>query len=448
MWLGRPGAARYHGRMMLAVVVLIAYLFGAIPFGYLVARAQGVDILRQGSGNIGATNVGRVLGRRWGLLVFALDFAKGALPVIVAGQLASGSQAQLLPVAAGVAAFLGHLFPIYLRFRGGKGVATAGGVVAVLVPVPFLAAFLTWLTVFVSSRTMSLASLLAAGVLCLVRLAFTPAPWAPDAWVVTTFCLAAAALVVARHHANIRLLLSGTENRFPESATMTQLAKILHVLAVGLWFGTVVFFTLTGGVLFQRFDQISMASRADRPWLPVPPGYNRDLPSERFPYPLLREQGSRIAGEAVGALFPWYYGIQTGCALVALVTALAWVGRPARAHRVRAWVLAAALISVLVGWWLYVEVERLRFPRNALSDAVIASGSPQAPQLAQAEEARAAFGLWHLYSLADNMLTLLLVAAAMILTASLPAPSSEKTVEPNPLSEAIPAPMSAPGALQ
>src|SRR3954452_6664306 len=112
-----------------------AYFVGAIPFGYLVARARGVDILHEGSGNIGATNVSRVLGKRFGILVFALDFAKGALPTLAAqrsaGLLDDPLWASGLPVAAGLAAFLGHCFPIYLRFHGGKGVATGAGVVFV-----------------------------------------------------------------------------------------------------------------------------------------------------------------------------------------------------------------------------------------------------------------------------------------------------------------------------
>src|SRR5919108_3389524 len=103
--------------------ILFSYLIGAVPFGYAVARWRGVDILRQGSGNIGATNVGRVLGRRFGILVFLLDFAKGAVPVLAAMRLSAetGSGDVLgpdgLPVLAGLAAFLGHLFPVYLRFR-------------------------------------------------------------------------------------------------------------------------------------------------------------------------------------------------------------------------------------------------------------------------------------------------------------------------------------------
>src|SRR6185312_16210243 len=137
--------------LALGLTLLVSYLVGAIPFGYLVGRWRGVDILKQGSGNIGATNVGRILGRPFGVLVFLLDFAKGALPAWIAFAWSSSHQLDLppdsLPVAAAVAAFLGHLFPIYLRFHGGKGVATAAGAVCVLVPGPALAALLTWLVV-------------------------------------------------------------------------------------------------------------------------------------------------------------------------------------------------------------------------------------------------------------------------------------------------------------
>src|SRR5579864_7961522 len=150
----------------LVVTVVVAYLVGAIPFGYLVAKSRGVDILQQGSGNIGATNVGRVLGRRFGILVFVLDFLKGALPTLTAAAVSRSLRLDLPPDALGVSAFLGHLLPIYLRFHGGKGVATGAGVLAVLLPLLALAAVLTWLVVVSASRYVSLASLAAAAVLC------------------------------------------------------------------------------------------------------------------------------------------------------------------------------------------------------------------------------------------------------------------------------------------
>jgi acyl-phosphate glycerol 3-phosphate acyltransferase len=405
------------------LLVLAAYFLGAVPFGYLVARCRGVDILRQGSGNIGATNVGRVLGRRWGILVFILDFAKGAVPVLAGRHLSDSAPdpAQAIPVAAGIAAFLGHLFPIYLRFHGGKGVATAAGAVAVLLPVPALAAFLTWLSVFVSSRIMSLASILAAIVLCLVQLLASADAWSPSEIVLTCFCLIAAALVIARHHANIRRLLAGTENRFPESPTMTHLCKSLHLFALSLWFGTMVFFTLTGALLFSTFDRISVAPKEERPvWLPIPKEFNRQSPPG-FPDPLWREQGLRIGGAVVGPLFPWYYGIQTVCALVALVTAFSWLGLSGRVHRLRVGVLLGALIAVGIGCWLDVVVGGLRGPRDNLTDQVLANPTPSAAEIAAAADARATFARWHGYSLMDNFATLLLVTIAVALAASLPA---------------------------
>jgi acyl-phosphate glycerol 3-phosphate acyltransferase len=421
--------------MIPAVLFLASYLIGAIPFGYLVARARGVDILRQGSGNIGATNVGRVLGRRWGIVVFLLDFAKGAVPVLVGMNLEHagyGLPPRALPVGAGVAAFLGHLFPIYLRFRGGKGVATAAGVVAVLMPLPFLAAFVCWLTVFVSTRFMSLASLVAAAVLCAMRLSFTPNPWGPDEAVLSSFCLTAAALVAARHHANIRRLLGGTENRFQDTSAINVLNKTLHVLAVGLWFGTLVFFTITGALLFPTFDKLTAEPAGRRPiWLPVPADYDGPLPGEGFPDPPRREQGARIAGAAFGPLFPWFFGVQAGCGGVALVTALAWVGRGReRIQRIRAVLLTAALVCVGIGWWLERVVDDLREPRDRLTDAVLRSKSPSGPEVSQAREARHAFSTWHGYSLAVNFATLLLLTAATALAAQLPGAAGHGGVSP------------------
>src|SRR2546426_632231 len=170
--------------LLTGLVVVAAYVVGGIPFGYLIARARGIDIFQHGSGNIGATNVGRVLGRRFGILVFVLDFLKGALPTLAATLLDRTAQPDLpadtLPVTAGLAAFLGHLFPIYLHFRGGKGVATGAGVVAVLLPLPTVAALATWLVVVVCTRYVSLASLCAAAMLCILRLGPTPRPLEPE----------------------------------------------------------------------------------------------------------------------------------------------------------------------------------------------------------------------------------------------------------------------------
>ncbi len=217
--------------MTTALVILLtivgAYLIGAIPFGYLVGRWRGVDIFAHGSGNIGATNVGRVLGRPFGILVFLLDFAKGAVPTSVARFVSlpavEETKAWLgtdgLPVLAGLAAFLGHLYPIYLRFRGGKGVATGAGVVAVLLPLPALGALVTWVVLVAATRYVSLASIGAVLAICVLRLWMTPAPFSPDNRILTWFCFVAAALVIFRHRANIGRLLDGTENRLGQKSS-------------------------------------------------------------------------------------------------------------------------------------------------------------------------------------------------------------------------------------
>jgi hypothetical protein len=327
----------------------------------------------------------------------------------------------VLGVTAGVAAFLGHLFPVYLRFRGGKGVATGAGVVSVLVPGPALAALAAWAVLVTATRYVSLASLAAAVLLCALRLALPPHPWAPEQRVVTGFCLVAVALVFARHRGNIRRLFQGSENRLKEAPAMVQFGKVVHVLALGLWFGTVVFFTITGAVLFPAFQKEAAKPAAERPlWFPLPAAYDRAPPSG-FPDPLRLEQGSRAAGAAVGPLFPWFFGVQAVGGLLALVTALAWASAErSRAHVLRAAVLALALLGVGVGWWLERKVDYLRVPRNLYTDEVLLGSPPAARLLEAAVDARAEFGRWHGYSLIVNFLTLALVTVGMALAAQLP----------------------------
>ena len=125
------------------LLLLLAYLFGSIPFGYLAGRARGIDLRQEGSGNLGATNVYRVLGARMALPVIVLDVLKGFLPVSLF-PLWDGRAWPLLPELYGLAAIAGHIWPVFLRFRGGKGVATAGGVMLGLAPVAMLVAFLAW----------------------------------------------------------------------------------------------------------------------------------------------------------------------------------------------------------------------------------------------------------------------------------------------------------------
>lgn len=211
-------------------MALASYLLGSIPFGYLIGRAKGVDIRKQGSGNIGATNLGRVLGRKWGYLGFVFDFAKGLAPALYAGrmlrQMFANSDGAVLPQQAqwawliiAAAAILGHMFPIYLRFKGGKGVATSLGVLIGIFPyltITAVFAALVWFAVWGMTRYVSLASIITA-------IAF-PAGFAlivsrvqawtiTDLWPLFAFTCAIAALVILRHRSNISRLIQGTENR-------------------------------------------------------------------------------------------------------------------------------------------------------------------------------------------------------------------------------------------
>jgi acyl phosphate:glycerol-3-phosphate acyltransferase len=210
----------------LLFALILAYLIGSIPSGYLIARMiQGIDIRQYGSKNIGATNVGRVIGWKWFPLVFLMDFAKGAAPVAWIGYDALGTNwGGLQPVDAaalcGLAAMVGHMFPIYLGFRGGKGVATGAGVVLFLVPVPGLIAVGCFLVFLALTRIVSLGAILAAVGLMAGRLALTwPESFSPENVMVTCFCLLGGLLVMVRHRHNIARLRHGTEPRLGRRAS-------------------------------------------------------------------------------------------------------------------------------------------------------------------------------------------------------------------------------------
>jgi hypothetical protein len=205
---------------------------------------------------------------------------------------------------------------------------------------------------------------------------------------------------------------------------MLLFTKVVHVLAVGLWFGTAVFFTFVVGLsLISTFDEL--AGQQSRPfWFPLPPELDKPRPSDRFPEPLAKEQGSRVFGRAVGPMFPWYYGIQKVCGILALVTALAWfrLAAPAPANTARVIILVLALVAVAGGWLMERVIEELRVRRNDASDVVLLSQQPSPAEVQAADAARAEFRRWHGYSLLVNFATLFLVTLAMALAAVLPVP--------------------------
>lgn len=203
--------------MASALAILAAYLIGGIPFGLLIARAvKGIDIRTVGSGNLGATNVGRVLGRRYFFIVLALDGLKGLLPTLGLPMLVgrfTGLVPLDLPVLVGLAAILGHTFPIYLRFRGGKGVATSLGVVLALDPASCAVAVLVFGVVLVATRYMSLASLLGGAGFAVAHFTLTPKPFSREHIAMSLFSVAVVGLLVVRHRSNLARIRQGTENR-------------------------------------------------------------------------------------------------------------------------------------------------------------------------------------------------------------------------------------------
>lgn len=200
--------------------VVGSYLLGAVPFGLLVGLSRGVDIRTQGSRNIGATNVGRVLGRKWGYLVLALDIAKGLGPALAASvvlpQHLDATNAQLAVLAVAVAAVLGHVFPVYLGFRGGKGVATTIGVAVGVWPyftIAIAAALIAYAIGRFASGAVSVGSLLLAAtfpVALLIALRVRGEALAAN-WPLITVAVALALVIIVRHRENIRRLLAGRE---------------------------------------------------------------------------------------------------------------------------------------------------------------------------------------------------------------------------------------------
>jgi glycerol-3-phosphate acyltransferase PlsY len=202
--------------MLYLFVACGAYLLGSIPSGYLIGRSQGVDLRTQGSGNIGATNALRVLGKKWGYLCFVLDIGKGLAAVLLAKLLvapAYGLDPVTASIVAAVSAVVGHNFPVWLKFKGGKGVATSAGAVIGLFPfVVFASGILAWVIAFKITRIVSVASITGAVVLSLSLFVLWLLHMAVTAQLVIGIALSA--MLIWRHRSNIQRLLAGTEARF------------------------------------------------------------------------------------------------------------------------------------------------------------------------------------------------------------------------------------------
>jgi glycerol-3-phosphate acyltransferase PlsY len=394
---------------VIALLLLASHLIGAIPFGYVIGRVRGVNLFAAGSGNIGATNAARVLGKRFGILVFVLDFFKGVVPCAAIVPLArmlcpdgENLPETLLQVGAAALAFLGHLFPVYLGFRGGKGVATGAGTMSVLVPGPAILTLLFWIATLFSSRAVSLASLVAVMVLLASFIIGSRAPFSTETLPVAIYLIAAAMMVFVKHRGNIRRLLRGTENQIQDFAMRQTILRALHILALSFWFGGAGFFNfVTAPEIFASFKRVVYAGPSDRTALET------IIPSDAAPE---RKDAlaSALAGSVVGLVFPRYFAMQAVCGLLAMVTALSWWREKEDVHRWRVYLIGAGLLTVAIGWPISNRVSELR-PLRFSTDQVIAA------------KAKAEFVWWHFASLFLSFVSVCLAGIALALAARLPA---------------------------
>jgi len=211
--------------MQFLILIMFAYLLGSIPFGFLIAKAHGKDLRLLGSGNIGATNAGRALGKKWGAICFLLDVLKGLIPMLLVPFLIDDYSSEpgklMLWLLVGCAAVLGHIFPVYLRFKGGKGAATSLGIVLGLWPYYTLCgivAFVIWGSTLFVWRYVSLSSIIAAVsfpvLLLLSVLLIDNEGWnLSRLWPLVITAVFMAFLIVVRHRDNIKRLLEGSETK-------------------------------------------------------------------------------------------------------------------------------------------------------------------------------------------------------------------------------------------
>lgn len=202
----------------LAVLLAGSYLLGSIPFGYLAGRLAGIDIRQAGSGNVGATNVVRVLGKKYGYPVFALDVLKGFGPVKISMLMAPGlpqhwNSPEIFGIVAAISSVLGHLYPPWLKFKGGKGVATSAGALLALTPIATLIGVAVWIVVFWLTGYVSLASMTAAILLPIVILVLRSQDQNKGRPLVYS-AVCVAGIVIWRHRSNLSRLIRGTETRF------------------------------------------------------------------------------------------------------------------------------------------------------------------------------------------------------------------------------------------
>ena len=198
-------------------VAASGYVIGSVPWAFILGRLNGIDIREHGSRNVGATNVNRVLGKKWGVSCFALDFLKGLLPILAVKALSNADmlhKPEIDVVIVASASVAGHMWPLFLKFKGGKGISTIAGIILAVAPLSLLTAGAAWLLIFHFSRYVSLASISAATLLPISAWAFSTLGWSGTAIPALTMLSVLSALAIFRHRSNIKRLLNGTENKF------------------------------------------------------------------------------------------------------------------------------------------------------------------------------------------------------------------------------------------
>jgi len=202
-------------------ICLLSYFLGSIPTGYLVGRSQGIDIRQHGSGNIGATNIFRTLGKKYGIFVFVCDALKGLLAVrlaMVFSHHLQGIPEAIAGIMGAICCILGHNFTCWLNFKGGKGIATSAGVLIGMLPLASLALVAVWAVIFYTTGYVSLASIIAAAALPGIVFAMLVFGWL-SGWPYFYFALVVGVIAIWRHRTNIQRLLNGTENSFRKKKT-------------------------------------------------------------------------------------------------------------------------------------------------------------------------------------------------------------------------------------
>jgi glycerol-3-phosphate acyltransferase PlsY len=212
------------GTVFLYILIFLgSYLIGAIPWAYLIGKMYGLDLRNEGSGNIGATNVTRVIGKFWGRVCFLLDMIKGFLPVFIVTMLIKqqiiADINDLAQIVAAGGAVIGHMFCVFLRFKGGKGVSTSAGCLLAMAPYSFAISGIVWIIVFLIGRYVSLASIAAAAVLPVSATFFSmmkvnDRAIYPVSIYILIFLYILAMLAILKHTGNIKRLINGTEHRF------------------------------------------------------------------------------------------------------------------------------------------------------------------------------------------------------------------------------------------